>query len=125
MRSSKPTAGVCPNAREVARSAPSTPVQVAAVTASIHTARPSCRKAGEPRISTPVGDSSGESRLKSLRRHRIFLIKSFRVIRGDSLLQIVVRGDERVTLGGALDHRVLVGLTEERDRIARPEIFVG
>src|SRR5271167_2058843 len=37
MRSSKPTAGVCPNAREVARSAPSTPVQVAAVTASIHT----------------------------------------------------------------------------------------
>ena len=48
---------------KMATSAPSTPVQIADVTASIRTARLSCREAGKPPIFTPVGDSSGESRL--------------------------------------------------------------
>ena len=50
--------------RKMARSDPSTAVQVADVTASDRTARLSCWKAGKVRIFTSVRDSSGESRLK-------------------------------------------------------------
>ena len=49
----------------------------------------------------------------------------FREIRRDALLQIIVRRDRLVFLARALDDGVLVGLAEERDRVARAEIFVG
>ena len=49
---------------KMARSAPRPPFGLPKVTVAARTSLLSCWKAGKPRISSPVRESSGESRLK-------------------------------------------------------------
>src|SRR6266516_1961247 len=50
--------------QKIAGSAPRPPFGPPEVTVAVRTSLLSCRKAGKPRISSPVRESSGESRLK-------------------------------------------------------------
>src|SRR5450759_4062102 len=93
------TGGVRPNARENGQISPRPPFGLPDAPVAVRTSRLSCGKAGKARIFTPVWDSSGESRLKSLSEIRhgavaiaLLTLRNPAVARGDRVFGVIVQG---------------------------------